>query len=113
MLDAARGGRFYDGVAALPDNRYIVASTNGPDPNVAAGNGAWLQRFTATGASDATFNATGAGMITPVAGRVVIQNANLHAIKLQGTDAYAAGESIDATARTAACWWPASTRTAR
>jgi uncharacterized delta-60 repeat protein len=98
VLDPARGGRSYDGVAALPDNRYIVASTNGPDLNVAAGNGAWLQRFTAAGASDPTFNAAGAGMITPVAGRVVIQNANLHAIRLQGTDAYAAGETVDAIA---------------
>jgi hypothetical protein len=37
-------------------------------------------------------------MFVGVAGRVVIQNGSLHAIKLQGTDAYAAGESLDATA---------------
>ena len=101
VLDATRGGRWYDGVAALPDNRYIVVSTNGPDANVAAGNAAWLQRFTAAGVGAldaATFNPTGAGSITPVPGRVVIPNAGLHAIRLQGTDAYAAGESIDAVA---------------
>lgn len=100
VLDASRGGRWYDGVAALPDNRYIVASTDGPDGNVGAGNAAWLQRFTAAGvgALDGTLNPTGAGMTIPVPGRVVIQNASLHAIRLQGTDAYAAGESVDAVA---------------
>jgi uncharacterized delta-60 repeat protein len=98
VADAARGNRSYDGVAALPDNRYIVVSTNGPDANVAAGNAAWIQRFTLTNGTDTTFNTLGAGMITPVQGRVVIPNGNLHAIKLQGTDAYAVGESTDAIA---------------
>jgi uncharacterized delta-60 repeat protein len=100
VTDATLGGRWYDGVAALPDNRYVVASTNGPDANVAAGNAAWVERFTAAGVLDTgTFNVAGAGSIVPVPGRVVIPNANLHAIRLSGTDAYAAGESLDASAQ--------------
>ena len=92
----ALGGRWYDGVAALADNSYVVASTNGPDVNVAAGNAAWVQRFTTAGALDATFNAAGAGSLVP--GRVALPSANLHAIRLNGTDVYVAGESIDAIA---------------
>jgi uncharacterized delta-60 repeat protein len=96
--DPTVSGRYYDGVAALPDNSYVVASTNGADANVTAGNAAWVLRFTAAGALDTTFNATGAGSIVPVAGRLPIPNANLHAIRLNGTDVYVAGESLDATA---------------
>ena len=56
-------------------------------------------RFPAAGAGlDTTFNPLGAGSIVPVAGRLPIQNVNLHAIKLQGTDAYAAGETLGGTA---------------
>ena len=99
VTDATLAGRYYEGVAALPDNRYVVATTNGPDANVAAGNAAWLLRFPAAGAGlDTTFNPLGAGSIVPVAGRLPIQNVNLHAIKLQGTDAYAAGETLGGTA---------------
>ena len=104
VTDATRGGRWYDGVAALPR----TTATSSPPPtaptNVAAGNAAWVQRFSATGGvngvglADATFNPTGAGMVTPVAGRVVVQNGNLHAIRLLGTDVVAAGESLDAVA---------------
>jgi uncharacterized delta-60 repeat protein len=99
VTDATLSGRYYEGVAALPDNRYVVATTNGPDANVPAGNAAWLLRFPAAGAGlDTTFNPLGAGSIVPVAGRLPIPNVNLHAIKLQGTDAYAAGEALGGTA---------------
>lgn len=103
VVDATLAGRYYEGVAALPDNRYVVATTNGPDANVGAGNASWLLRFAATGTGlDTTFNALGVGSIVPVAGRLPIPNVNLHAVKLQGTDAYAAGEAISgiATGRT-------------
>jgi uncharacterized delta-60 repeat protein len=95
--DPALAGRYYEGVAALPDNRYVVVSTNGPDANVGAGNAAWVERFPAAGAGlDTTFNPLGTGSLLAVPGRLPIPNVNLHAIKLQGTDAYAAGESMDA-----------------
>ena len=98
--DATRGGRFYEGVA-LAGTGYVVASTNGPDANVAAGNAAWIQRFTAAGNLDATFNPTGAGSIVPVPGRVVVPNYNFHAIKIAADGgALVAGESMDAAAAT-------------
>jgi uncharacterized delta-60 repeat protein len=79
--DPARAGRFYDAVVALPDNRYVVASTSGPD------GAAWVQRYTAAGAPD-TFGA---------AGRLTIPATSLHALALlaDGT-VLAAGESVDA-----------------
>ncbi len=93
VTDATRAGRWYDGVATVgaADNRYIVASTVGPD------GAAWVQRFTAGGGFDtATFNAAGAG--SGVAGRVSIPAANLHAIRMFGTDAIAVGESVSGIA---------------
>jgi uncharacterized delta-60 repeat protein len=71
VLDATLSGRWYDGVVALPDNRYVVVSTNGP---VGAGTAAWVQRYSAAGALDATFNS----------GRVSIAGAGLHAAALLG-----------------------------
>ena len=60
---------------------------------------AWIQRFTAGGALDATFNPTGIGSILPVPGRVVVPNDNLHAIKIAADgSALVAGESMDAAA---------------
>jgi uncharacterized delta-60 repeat protein len=83
--DPARGGRFYDAVVALPDNRYVVATTNGAD------GAAWVQRYSATGVGtlDAGFGS----------GRVVLPATNLHALVLagDGTSVFAGGESLDAT----------------
>ena len=70
VTDAALSGRWYDGVVALPDNRYVVVSTNGPE---GAGTASWVQRYTPSGAPDATFNGTG---------RVSIADAGLHAAAL-------------------------------
>ena len=39
VADPALGGRYYDAVVALPDNRFILATTNGPDGS------AWVQRY--------------------------------------------------------------------
>jgi uncharacterized delta-60 repeat protein len=82
--DPARGGRFYDAVVALPDNRYVVATTNGADGT------AWVQRYSAIGVGtlDAGFNA----------GRVILPATDLHALALagDGTSVFAAGESLDA-----------------
>jgi uncharacterized delta-60 repeat protein len=69
-MDAGLSGRWYDGVVALPDNRYVVVSTNGPE---GAGTASWVQRYTASGAPDTTFNGTG---------RVSIADAGLHAAAL-------------------------------
>jgi uncharacterized delta-60 repeat protein len=81
--DPARGGRFYDAVVALPDNRYVVASTSGPDGS------AWVQRYSATGTG--TLDATFAG------GRLTLGGTSLHALSLQADGSiYAAGESLDA-----------------
>lgn len=81
--DPARGGRFYDAVVALPDNRYVVASTSGPD------NSAWVQRYSATGVG--TLDSGFAG------GRVTLGATSLHALALLSDGSiYAAGESIDA-----------------
>ncbi len=84
----SQAGRWYDGVAATATS-YTVASTVGPD------GASWVERFTGAGVGtlDATFNAAGA-----VPGRVALPNANLHAIRANGTDVYVAGESIDAIA---------------
>jgi uncharacterized delta-60 repeat protein len=89
VLDATLGGRYYEGVAALTDNRYVVASTNG----VLDGS-AWVQRYTAAGvgALDPTFNALGL-----VPGRVAVPAVNFHAIKLAADgSAFVAGETMDA-----------------
>ena len=80
VTDAALSGRWYDGVVALPDNRYVVVSTNGPE---GAGTASWVQRYTPSGAPD-TFNGTG---------RVSIADAGLHAAALLGDGSLlAAGE---------------------
>jgi uncharacterized delta-60 repeat protein len=97
---AALGGRFYEGVVALANNTYVVASTVGPDGT------SWVQRFTATnggaagpGVLDATFNATGA-----VPGRTIVNGFNLHALAFSRAPAdgsvFAAGETTGATADT-------------
>ncbi|MDP9259200.1 MAG: hypothetical protein M3Q31_21990, partial [Actinomycetota bacterium] len=81
--DPARAGRIYDAVVALPDNRYVVASTSGPDGS------AWVQRYSAAGAGtlDTTFNG----------GRLTLGATSLHALTLLPDGSlYAAGESIDA-----------------
>ncbi len=81
VVDSTLSGRWYDGVVALPDNRYVVVSTNGP---LGAGTAAWVQRYTAAGAPDTTFNVTG---------RVSIAGAGLHAAALLGDGTVlAAGE---------------------
>ncbi|MDX6628599.1 MAG: hypothetical protein QOH00_845 [Gaiellales bacterium] len=81
--DPARAGRFYDAVVALPDNRYVVATTSGPDGS------AWVQRYSATGAG--TLDSGFAG------GRVSLAATSLHALTLLPDGSlYAAGESIDA-----------------
>ena len=97
---AAQGGRFYEGVVALPNNTYVVDSTVGPD------GASWVQRFTNTtggaagpGVLDATFNATGT-----VPGRTLVNGVNLHALALSRAPAdgsvFAAGETTGATAST-------------
>ena len=76
-------GACYDAVVALPDNRYVVASTSGAD------GAAWVQRYSATGvgALDTTFNG----------GRVTFGATSLHALALLGDGSVlAAGESTDA-----------------
>ncbi len=79
--DPAQAGRFYDAVVALPDNRYVVASTSGP------GGTAWVARYTAAGALDGTF----------AGGRVTLAATSLHALALLGDGSLlAAGESVDA-----------------
>jgi uncharacterized delta-60 repeat protein len=73
VTDATLGGLQYDGVTALANNSYVVAATNG-----------WVERFTAAGALDTTFNA----------GRVTIAGASLHAITLAADGSLlAAGEA--------------------
>ncbi|HEY3612740.1 MAG TPA: delta-60 repeat domain-containing protein, partial [Gaiellales bacterium] len=88
VSDATLSGRWYEGVASLANNSYVVVSTNGT--TVGNDTGAWVQRFTAAGALDATFNAAGA-----VHGRVSIAGANLHAVTIAPGDGtvYAVGES--------------------
>jgi uncharacterized delta-60 repeat protein len=82
--DAALAGRFYDAVVALPDNRYVVASTSGPDGS------AWVQRYTATGAGAAD------------GARLTLGATSLHALALAGDGSvFAAGESISATSSAA------------
>jgi uncharacterized delta-60 repeat protein len=84
VTDATLGGRFYDAIAALPDNRYAVATTSGPDGT------AWVERYTATGngALDTSFNGSG---------RVSLPAASLHALAPLGDGSVlAAGESTDA-----------------
>jgi uncharacterized delta-60 repeat protein len=79
----ALAGRVYDAVVALPDNRYVVASTSGAD------GAAWVQRYSATGVGtlDTTFNG----------GRVTLGATSLHALALLGDGSVlAAGESTDA-----------------
>ena len=84
VTNAALEGRWYDGVAALPDNRYVVVSTNGPDGS-ATGTDAWVQRYTAAGAPDLSFNGSG---------RQSIAGAGLHAAALLPDGSLlAAGES--------------------
>jgi uncharacterized delta-60 repeat protein len=79
--DPTQGGRYYDAVVALPDNRYVVASTSGPDGT------ARVQRYTAAGALDTSF----------AGGRLTLPATSLHALALlaDGT-ILAAGESVDA-----------------
>jgi uncharacterized delta-60 repeat protein len=82
--DPARGGRIYDAVVALTDNRYVVASTSGPDGS------AWVQRYTATGVG------------TPDGARLTLGAISLHALALAGDGSvFAAGESISATSSAA------------
>ena len=81
--DPARAGRMYDGVVALPDNRYVVATTAGPDGS------AWVQRYSAAG--NGTLDTTFAG------GRVTLTATSLHALALLGDGSVlAAGETLDA-----------------
>ena len=81
VTNAALAGRYYDAVAAFPDNRFVVASTSGPDAN------AWVQRYTAAGALDGGY----------AGGRVVIPATSLHALwALADGSVLAAGESVDA-----------------
>ncbi|MDX6620068.1 MAG: hypothetical protein QOK36_2454 [Gaiellales bacterium] len=85
VTNSALSGRWYDGVVALADFRYVVVSTNDSDGTTPGA--AWVQRYTATGsgALDATFNGTG---------RVSIAGAGLHAAALLGDGTVlAAGES--------------------
>jgi uncharacterized delta-60 repeat protein len=103
--DPTQGGRWYDGVAMVSATSYVVASNNGPDANAAAGNDSWILRFVGANAAtptpgilDTTFNPLGTGSILAVPGRVVVPNANLHAIKLNGTNVIAVGESVGGTA---------------
>ena len=80
--DPALGGRVYEAVVALPDNRYVVATASGPDGT------AWVQRYSATGVGtlDGGFNG----------GRVSIGATSLHALALLGDGSVlAAGESTD------------------
>ena len=79
VTDPARAGRYYDAVIALPDNRYVVGSTNGPDGS------AWVQRFSAAGALDNGF----------AGGRAVLGASSVHALALIGDNVLAAGESVD------------------
>ena len=44
VTDPSLAGRYYDAAVALPDNRYVVATTNGPDGT------AYVQRYTAASA---------------------------------------------------------------
>jgi uncharacterized delta-60 repeat protein len=82
VTDPSLAGRFYDAVVALPDNRYVVASTSSP-----AGS-AWVQRYTAAGALDGSF----------AGGRVTLAATSLHALALLGDGSVlAGGESVDAT----------------
>lgn len=77
----ALGGRVYDAVVALADNRYVVGTPNGPDGT------AWVQRYTAAGAPDGTF----------AGGRVVLPASSVHALALLGDGSLlAAGETVDA-----------------
>ena len=80
--DPALGGRVYDAVVALPDNRYVVATSSGPDGT------SWVQRYSATGVGtlDGGFNG----------GRVSLGATSLHALALLGDGSVlAAGESTD------------------
>jgi uncharacterized delta-60 repeat protein len=75
--------RVYDAVVALPDSRYVVASTIGAD------GAASVQRYSATGvgALDGSFNG----------GRVAFGATSLHALALLGDGSVlAAGETTDA-----------------
>ena len=82
--DPARGGRVYDAVVALTDNRYVVASTSGPDGS------AWVQRYSPTGVG------------TPDGARLTLGATSLHALALAGDGSvFAAGESISATSSAA------------
>jgi len=85
VLDPTLSGHQYDGVAALANGSYVVASTYGPD------GASWVQRFTAAGALDPTFNALGVPQ-----GRVSVANVNFHAIRLAADGSvYVAGEAVD------------------
>ena len=66
--DPSWAGRFYDAVVALPDNRYVAGTTNGP------GGTAWVQRYSATGVIDNSFGG----------GRVVLPASAVHALALLG-----------------------------
>jgi uncharacterized delta-60 repeat protein len=82
VTDPSLAGRYYDAALALPDNRFVLASTTGP------GGSAWVQRYTAAGALDASF----------AGGRVTLAATSLHALALLGDGSVlAAGESVDAT----------------
>jgi uncharacterized delta-60 repeat protein len=86
--DPALGGRVYEAVVALPDNRYVVATASGPDGT------AWVQRYSATGVGtlDTGFNA----------GRVILGATSLHALALLGDGSVlAAGETVDAASSAA------------
>jgi uncharacterized delta-60 repeat protein len=81
VTDASLGGRYYDAAVALPDNRFILATVNGPD------GAAWVQRYTAADAIDGGFGG----------GRVALGASAVHALALLGDGSVlAAGESIDA-----------------
>ncbi len=77
----ALSGRYYDAALALPDNRFILATTNGPDGS------AWVQRYVAGGTPDASF----------AGARVVLPASSVHALALLGDGSVmAAGETVDA-----------------
>ena len=82
VVDSSLSGRWYDGVVALPDNRYVVVSTNGPE---GTGTAAWVQRYSAAGALDTSFSG----------GRVSIAGAGLHAAALLGDGSVLASGEIN------------------
>ena len=81
VTDATLGGRYWEAVTALPDNRFVLASVSGPDAS------AWVERYTAADALDTAF----------AGGRLTLPATSLHALAQPGDGTIlAAGESVDA-----------------